>query len=94
MCDGGELSGQIFTSLLILLPRTKVFIRFPRTLFETEDRFQHKKNDLGTPVPPSCGTMTLTPSVPPPTSSHHHHGQVEDVHSEEEIQTAPMGWYA
>ena len=27
--------------------RTKVFIRFPKTLFETEDKFQKKKNDIG-----------------------------------------------
>ena len=29
------------------LPRTKIFIRFPKTLFDTEDLFQEKKNDLG-----------------------------------------------
>lgn len=27
--------------------RTKLFIRFPKTLFDTEDLFQQKKNDLG-----------------------------------------------
>lgn len=26
--------------------RTKIFIRFPKTLFETEDAFQEKKNDI------------------------------------------------
>jgi len=26
---------------------TKIFIRFPRVLFETEDAFQHRKHELG-----------------------------------------------
>jgi myosin I len=26
--------------------RTKIFIRYPKTLFETEDAFQAKKNDI------------------------------------------------
>jgi len=30
-----------------VIGRTKIFIRFPETLFETEDKFQKKKNDLG-----------------------------------------------
>lgn len=31
----------------ILLDRTKIFIRFPKTLFATEDAFQAKKPALG-----------------------------------------------
>lgn len=31
-----------------MLSSTKIFIRFPKTLFETEDAFQVKKNDLAT----------------------------------------------
>lgn len=30
--------------------RTKVFIRFPRTLFETEDALQLKKQQIGTRI--------------------------------------------
>lgn len=30
-----------------LLFRTKIFIRFPRTLFATEDAFEFRKNRLG-----------------------------------------------
>lgn len=37
-------------SILILLTeffRSKIFIRFPATLFNTEDLYQQKKHDLG-----------------------------------------------
>ena len=30
--------------------RTKIFIRFPKTLFETEDRFQERKHELVTQI--------------------------------------------
>ena len=30
--------------------RTKIFIRFPKTLFETEDRFQNRKHELVTQI--------------------------------------------
>jgi len=33
-------------SLIIHVCRTKIFIRYPKTLFETEDAFQAKKNDI------------------------------------------------
>lgn len=34
----------------VCIYRTKIFIRFPKTLFETEDRFQDRKHELVTQI--------------------------------------------
>lgn len=39
---------MVYTHLLCRVHfRSKVFIRFPATLFNTEDLYQQKKHDLG-----------------------------------------------
>lgn len=37
---------SVFENLLLLC-RTKIFIRFPKTLFDTEDLLQKRKHEIG-----------------------------------------------
>ncbi|XP_065890245.1 unconventional myosin-Ic-like [Dysidea avara] len=39
-----------YTSEQYKIGKTKIFIRFPKTLFETEDRFQNRKHELVTQI--------------------------------------------
>ena len=78
--------------------RTKVFIRFPKTLFDTEDLFQKKKHELGmthrNTLPASGAEKNVFISAFPVLSlSDYYHCQMEDVYSEEEVQSTAMGRY-
>ena len=84
--------GTVLVTNGVSLYRTKIFIRFPKTLFDTEDLLQKRKHEIGTHSDCILSHMALEHHLWLFAHSHRHLCQMEDVHSEEEVQTTERGW--